>query len=67
MNKTFFVRKFLRPLIKAVDKDVDEVYYLKTADGEEFVNICYLNGSKRRIIVTGDSLKAIVQDVIKNI
>ena len=73
MNKIEFVGKVVKPMAMAIDNDITEVTYEteytfvddKPKYYEEFVTITFDNVYKRRVNVSGDSLKAIVADVLK--
>jgi hypothetical protein len=67
-TKYFFCVKELKWLCQEINDRVLDVYYTYNADShEEYVSIIFKNGHKKRICVTADSLKAIAQDVIKEI
>lgn len=66
-RKSSFVYNELWLLIRAIDKDITDISYSVTDVEEEEVTVTWQNGYKRRINVTGDSLKGIVWDVLRRI
>ena len=66
-QKRAFVRDRLAPMLKvATEFDVADVEYA-VVGGEEFVHVTFASGFRKRACVTGDSLKAIVEDVLKEL
>ena len=75
--KEMFVRIYLEPLLKAVDKNIGSVVYMVTYDGREFVDVSYKvwtnpeNGYPKYhdhvVDVTADSPLALVRDVLKKL
>ncbi len=69
MSKWLFIDKLLQPLCKVIDNDI--AFLLPVLDEENkdvvTVNIGYKNNRIVRVNIMGDSLKAIVCDVIKHI
>ena len=65
-KKDSFVRHELRALLQAIDRDITDVSYAVEENGEEFALITWQNG-KRRINVSGDSLRALVWDTLRRI
>lgn len=64
LEKSDFTEKHLKPLlVAALAGDVVDVEYLLKRR-EEFVEVTFANGYSRRACVTGDSLLALVEDVI---
>lgn len=66
-RKSSFVYNELWLLIRAIDKNITNISYSVTDAEEEEVTVTWQNGFKRRINVTGDSLKGIVWDVLRRI
>lgn len=66
-KKDSFVRHELRALLQAIDRDITDVSYSVEENGEEFALITWQNGYKRRINVSGDSLRALVWDTLRRI
>lgn len=66
-RKDSFVRHELRELLQAIDRDITDVSYSVEENGEEFALITWQNGYKRRINVSGDSLRALVWDTLRRI
>lgn len=65
-EKKWYVEKFLEPLLQASYLDVDSVRYEKNGS-MEVVTITYIGGHRDRINVTGNSLEAILRDVVRQI
>ena len=67
--KRAFIEQKLTPLLKAIDNDLERVSYeTDIHDGnivDETVTVSFKSGGKRRIDITGDSLKAAVVDIIR--
>ena len=64
-EKRRFVENHVGPmLVAASEGDVCKVIYDEYVD-EEIVNVVFASGHVKHVCVTGDSLKAIVQDVLK--
>lgn len=66
VEKSDFIEFSLQPFIKRLDEGVETLSYeydCETAD--EYCNITYKNGYKRRVCITADSEKAITKDVLK--
>lgn len=66
-RKYFFVAMELKEVLKKINVSIENAYYTKQSDGEEVVTVVYRNGYKKAILVTADSLKAIAEDVIREI
>lgn len=66
-KKESFVRRELRALLQAIDRDITDVSYAVEENGEEFALITWQNGYKCRINVSGDSPKALVWDTLRRI
>lgn len=69
MSKWLFIDKLLQPLCKAIDNDIAFLLPVFDEENKEVVtvNIGYKNNRIIRVDIIGDSLKAIVCDVIKHI
>lgn len=66
LEKKSFVEDKLENLLKSADISVSVLEYTKD-ETEEFVWVGFDNGYNERICVTGDSLIAIVSDVIHSL
>jgi hypothetical protein len=65
-EKKWYVEKLLEPVLQASYLDVDSVRYEKNGS-MEVVTINYIGGHRDRINVTGNSLEAILRDVVRQI
>ena len=68
IEKSDFIEFSLQPFIQRLDESVESLSY-EYDDGtaEEYCNITYKNGHKRRVCITADSEKAITNDVLKRL
>lgn len=65
-RKGEFVAKYLSPMLAAADMNVETATYRCHVDThEEYVDIVYKGGHKRRVCVTADSLQALILDVMR--
>ena len=65
-SKGEFVAKYLSPMLAAADMNVETATYRCHVDThEEYVDIVYKGGHKRRVCVTADSLQALILDVMR--
>lgn len=65
-RKGAFVEKYLSPMLAAADMQIERASYrCHIATGEEYVDIIYIGGHKRRVCVTADSLQALILDVMR--
>lgn len=66
VEKSDFIEFSLQPLIQRLESGVESLSY-EYDDGtaEEYCNITYKNGHKRRVCITADSERAITNDVLK--
>lgn len=65
-RKGAFVEKYLSPMLAAADMQIERASYrCHIATGEEYVDIIYIGGQKRRVCVTADSLQALILDVMR--
>lgn len=65
-RKGDFVAKYLSPMLAAADMNVETATYRCHVDThEEYVDIVYKGGHKRRVCVTADSLQALILDVMR--
>lgn len=65
-RKGAFVEKYLSPMLAAADMQIERASYrYHIATGEEYVDIIYIGGHKRRVCVTADSLQALILDVMR--
>lgn len=74
MTKKDFVKQYLEPMVKALNKNVTKVEYVKaTPSNEEYVNVWYTwddglgqtQSIRKQICVTANSNQAIATDVLK--
>lgn len=71
MDKSIFVKQMLQPTIVATGREVERLDYKVEVDPkhpgyrEEYVVVTYLGGFSRQVCVSGDSLVAIIKDVLK--
>lgn len=66
MNKEFFVKQYLQPLMQNLEINVKSVDYFLYENNEEFIIITYLNEYQKKKCVTADSLKALVVDALRD-
>lgn len=68
IEKSDFIEFPLQEFIKRLDDSVESLSY-EYDDGtaEEYCNITYKNGHKRRVCITADSERAITNDVLKTL
>lgn len=65
-RKGTFVEKYLSPMLAAADMRIKRATYrCHIATHEEYVDIIYIDGHKRRVCVTADSLQALILDVMR--
>lgn len=65
-HKGEFVAKYLSPMLAAADMHIKDATYRCHIDThEEYVDIVYIGGHKRRVCVTADSLQALILDVMR--
>lgn len=65
-EKSDFIEFSLQPFIKRLDDGVESLSYeYDKGTAEEYCNIIYQNGYKRRVCITADSERAITNDVLK--
>ena len=65
--KNKLIIEHLEPLIKAIDKKIESVYYTAVFGGEERVTVTYTNGYEKKCCVTADSDFALCRDVLKHL
>ena len=66
-EKKNFVSYYLSPMLRKADNKIHSAEYDTDSNGNEFVTITYINGCKKIVCVTGDSLIALMGDVIKKL
>lgn len=67
-KKLVFTKKELLSLCKKVNENVIDMNYLiATPSNEEYVEVVFKNFYRKRVCVTEDSLKAMTNDVLKEI
>ena len=62
-EKKAFVEEELQWMIQKINKDVYELVYKESHEGET-VKIVFKDGYQRNINVSGDSLQALTEDVL---
>lgn len=66
MNKSYFVKKYLKPLILASNIAVEDVKYEHSQENQtETVILRFINGHEKSVNVSFDSLTEMVKDVFK--
>ena len=65
-QKRRFVENELKAALKGSVPSITNVTY-KTKNGEEIVTIHFIDGEKKPVCVTGDSLLAVAKDVFGSI
>lgn len=78
-NKDYFVSQFLKPLLMATDKCINNAVY-KTSEqpdiglqgktpvfSSEYVEVTYVTGAVKVVDVTFDNYKALARDVLSQI
>lgn len=66
VEKSDFIEFSLQPFIQRLDEGVGSLSYEYDNDtAEEYCNITYKNGYKRKVCITADSERAITNDVLK--
>ena len=66
-EKKNFVSYYLSPMLRKADNKIYSAEYDTDDSGNEFVTVTYINGYKKTVCVTGDSLIALMDDVIKKL
>lgn len=66
-EKKNFVSYYLSPMLRKADNKIYSAEYDIDNSGNEFVTVTYINGYKKTVCVTGDSLIALMDDVIKKL
>ena len=66
-EKKNFVSYCLSPMLRKADNKIYSAEYDTDDSGNEFVTVTYINGYKKIVCVTGDSLIALMGDVIKKL
>ena len=68
-NKAIFVKEFEKLIKKETSEysDIDRLDYIKSENHEEYVYVTYNSGAQRRINVSCDSCKAIIEDFVGRI
>lgn len=67
MEKSIFVRQFLKPMLIAADNAITNVIYQNTERNGEYVHVYVRGTALAHINVTGDSPLQIAKDVLKKI
>lgn len=66
IDKSDFIEFSLQPFIQRLDESVELLSYeYDSGTAEEYCNITYKNGYKRKVCITTDSERAITNDVLK--
>lgn len=66
-EKKNFVSYYLSPMLRKADNKIYSAEYNTDDNDNEFITVTYINGCKRTVCVTGDSLIALIADVLKNL
>lgn len=66
-EKKNFTSYYLSPMLRKADNKIYSAEYDTDSNGNEFVTVTYINGYKKTVCVTGDSLIALMDDVIKKL
>ena len=66
-EKKNFTSYYLSPMLRKADNKIYSAEYDIDNSGNEFVTVTYINGYKKTVYVTGDSLIALMGDVIKKL
>lgn len=67
-KKLVFTKQELFSLCKKINENIIDMNYLKaTPSNEEYVEIVFKDFYRKRVCVTCDSLKAMTNDVLKEI
>ena len=66
-EKKNFISYYLSPMLRKADNKIYSAEYDTDSNGNEFVTVTYINGYKKTVCVTGDSLIALMDDVIKKL
>lgn len=66
-EKKNFVIYCLSPMLRKADNKIYSAEYDTEDSGNEFVTVTYINGCKKIVYVTGDSLITLMGDVIKKL
>ena len=66
-EKKNFVNYYLSPMLRKADNKIYSAEYDTDSNGNEFVTITYINGCKKIVCITGDSLTALVADVMRGL
>lgn len=68
IEKSDFVEFSLQPFIKRLDESIEKLEYEYSKETfEEYCIISFKNGLTKKVVISGDSEKAIVYDVLKKI
>lgn len=67
MEKGFFVRRYLEPLLKAADRSITGVVYQNSKLNGEYVHVHINDEAVLHIDITSDSPLQIAKDVLKKI
>ena len=65
IEKSLFINRFVKPLLKAADENVIDVIYQNTKLNGEYVHIYTKSGLKQIVNVTADSPLMTVKDILK--
>lgn len=64
IEKSLFINRFVKPMLKAADSDIIDVVYQNSKLNGEYVHIYSKGGSKTTINVTADSPLMMVKDIL---
>lgn len=65
IEKSLFINRFVKPMLKAADGDIIDVVYQNSKLNGEYVHIYSKGGSKKTVNVTADSPLMVVSDIVK--
>ena len=66
-EKKNFTSYYLSSMLRKADNKIYSAEYDTDSNGNKFVTVTYINGYKKTVCVTGDSLIALMDDVIKKL
>lgn len=64
IEKSLFINRFVKPMLKAADGDIIDVVYQNSKLNGEYVHIYSKCGGKNTVNVTADSPLMMVKDIL---
>lgn len=64
IEKSLFINRFVKPMLKAADSDIIDVVYQNSKLNGEYVHIYSKCGGKTTVDVTADSPSMMVKDIL---